>query len=204
MQVLAGLGGSGKSTIALKVAEAAKNAGRSVWWVPAVDEAAVVGQLLGLAHQLGAGDGAVQEALAGRLNPSDVLWRQLEVSSPWLLLFDNVDDMTSLNVGGRHARDGDGWLRHTRSGLIVVTSRICDADLWQPVAQMHLVEPLDSTSGAEVLIDLAPAGGSVDEGKVLSERLGGLPIALYQAGSYINSNFATERTFNSYRDALVR
>ncbi len=203
VQVLAGLGGSGKSTIALKVAEAAKNAGRSVWWVSAVDEAAVAGQLLGLAHQLGAGDGAVQEALAGRLNPSDVLWRQLEVSSPWLLLFDNVDDITSLDVAGRHARNGDGWLRHTRSGLIVVTSRICDADVWQPVAQMHLVEPLDSANGAEVLIDLAPAGGSVDEGKVLSERLGGLPIALYQAGSYINSNFATERTFNSYRDALA-
>src|ERR1039457_4622434 len=63
VHVLAGLGGCGKSTVALAVAARARESVRRVWWVPAVDQASVTGLLLGLARQLGAADGEVQEAL---------------------------------------------------------------------------------------------------------------------------------------------
>jgi tetratricopeptide (TPR) repeat protein len=202
VHVLAGLGGCGKSTIALKVAQLARDAGTNVWWVPAVDAASVTGQLLGLAHHLGAADGEVQEALAGRLNPSDVLWQKLEAAPRWALFFDNADDLTALASADRRARDGAGWLRPTKAGLIVVTSRIRDPNTWQPVAQIHSVEPLDEHEGAEVLMDLAPAAGKIDDAKILAARLGGLPIALHQAGSYISSIFAEEHTFSAYGRAL--
>src|ERR1700722_11521913 len=47
--VLTGLGGMGKSTVALQVAEEAAGLGRPVWWVPAGDAAAMTAALLDLA-----------------------------------------------------------------------------------------------------------------------------------------------------------
>jgi tetratricopeptide (TPR) repeat protein len=202
VHVLAGLGGCGKSTIALKVAQLARDAGINVWWVPAVDTASVTGQLLGLARHLGAADGELQEALAGRLNPSDVLWQKLEAAPGWALFFDNADDLTALASADRIARDGAGWLRPTKTGLIVITSRIRDPNTWQHIGQMHTVAPLGEYEGAVILMDLAPAAGKIDDAKILAARLGGLPIALYQAGTYINSKFAEERTFSAYGRAL--
>ena len=89
-----------------------------------------------------------------------------------------------------------------KAGLIVVTSRIRDPNTWQPVAQMHSVESLGQREGAEILLDLAPAAGTIDDARILAARLGGLPIALRQAGSYISSKFAEEHTFSAYGRAL--
>jgi hypothetical protein len=52
--------------------------------------------LLGLAGELGASRGQVEEALAGRLNPSDVLWQQLENTTGWMLVLDNADNPAAL------------------------------------------------------------------------------------------------------------
>jgi hypothetical protein len=72
VHVLAGLGGSGKSTVALAVAqEALPQAARRtplrwraramrVWWVAATDPASLTGTLLGLAGKLGAAEGEVE------------------------------------------------------------------------------------------------------------------------------------------------
>ena len=78
VQVLCGLGGLGKSTVASAVAARVVAKNRRVWWVPAGDAVSVTQLLLGLAEELGASRAQVEEALAGRLNPSDVLWQQLE------------------------------------------------------------------------------------------------------------------------------
>ena len=80
-----------------------RRAGGLVWWVPAVDPASVTGLLLGLARQLGAADSEVQEALAGRINPSDVLWQRLDSVRGWVLVLDNADDLAALAAGDRAA-----------------------------------------------------------------------------------------------------
>lgn len=75
------------------------------------------GELLGLARLLGTPDGEVREALAGRINPSDVLWRQLEARRGWVLIFDNADNPGALAVGQTEQRAGerDGCGRPRRS-----------------------------------------------------------------------------------------
>ena len=52
--VVAGLGGSGKSTVARAVAARARAQDRRAWWVPAADAVSVTQFLLGLAGELGA------------------------------------------------------------------------------------------------------------------------------------------------------
>jgi len=94
--VLAGLGGSGKSTVARAVAARVLAENGCAWWVPAADAVSVTQFLLGLAGELGASRGQVEEALAGRLNPSDVLWQQLENTTGWMLVLDNADNPAAL------------------------------------------------------------------------------------------------------------
>ena len=200
--VLAGLGGLGKSTVARSVAAKALEQDRRAWWVPAIDAVSLTQLLLGLAGELGASRGQVEEALAGRLNPSDVLWQQLETTAGWVLVMDNADNPASLGTGGRPANSGSGWLRSTRSGLVLVTSRAGDPEVWGPVAQVHRLEPLDEANGAQVLLDLAPNAGDRTAAQSLSAQLGGLPLALRQAGSYLASSFATAATFAQYQQAL--
>ena len=49
---------------------------------------------------------------------------------------------------------------------------------------------------------LAPHAGSEQEAMALSHRLGGLPLALHHAGSYLASPFTPENSFAAYRTAL--
>ena len=117
------------------------------------------------------------------MNPSDVLWRQLDATRGWLLLLDNTDDLAALAVGSRAAGSGTGWLRLTHAGLVLVTSQTGDQQTWGPAAECDAsggsAEPM-----AQVLLDLAPAGGDRAAAQSISGRLGGLPLALHQAGCY--------------------
>ncbi|QYC40054.1 hypothetical protein Nocox_12180 [Nonomuraea coxensis DSM 45129] len=83
--VLAGLGGVGKTTVALALAERARELGCLVWWVSATDGASMTAALLGLAGDLGAPLGEVEEARTGRRVAADVLWTRLEQRAEWLL-----------------------------------------------------------------------------------------------------------------------
>ena len=202
VQVLAGLGGSGKSTVARAVAARVGAQDRRVWWVPAADAVSMTQLLLGLAEELGASRGQVEEALAGRLNPSDVLWGQLETARDWMVVLDNADSPAALAAGGRPVSSGNGWLRSTRTGLALVTSRAGDLHDWGPVARVIRLEPLAEADGAQVLLDLAPGAGDRAAAHSLAGQLGGLPLALHQAGSYLASAFAAEATFARYQQVL--
>ena len=200
--LLAGLGGTGKSTVALQLVEEAVASGRPAWWVTVADVNAVTAALMDLARALGATRGEVTEALAGRGNPADLLWRFLEADSGWLLVFDNVDDLDMLTVSGLRASEGAGWIRPTTEGLVLVTSRVGDARSWGRHIEAHVVDCLDAAEGAQVLVDLAPGAGMAGDAVKLSARLGGLPLALHHAGLHLSSDFAALRTFNGYHDAL--
>ena len=152
----------------------------SAWWIPAADAVSVTQHLLGLAEELGASRGQVEEALAGRLNPSDVLWQQLENTAGWMLVLDNADNPAALTAGDRPVNSGSGWLRSTRTGLMLVTSRVADPQRWGPIARIVPLESLGEADGAQVLLDLAPGAGDRGEAESLCGQLGGLPLALHQ------------------------
>jgi tetratricopeptide (TPR) repeat protein len=202
VHVLVGLGGCGKSTVALALARQCAEAGQQVWWLPVVDRSSVTSMLLGLARLLGASDGEVSEALAGRISPSGVLWRRLESAHGWVLILDNADDPGILATAEHPARAGAGWLRSTKAGLVLVTSRTGDARAWGRLATLHPVDALSTGDGARVLHGLAPDAGNDADARKLAARLAGLPLALHQAGVYLSSDFTAERGFDAYGRAL--
>ena len=140
--------------------------------------------------------------MAGRINPSDVLWQRLEDSRGWVLVFDNADDPAVLNARERAVLEGAGWFRRTDRGLLLVTTRLGAEQLWGSLATVHHIGPLSTLNGAQMLLGLAPQAGNTTAAEELAERLGCLPLALHQAGSYLRSPFAMVQTFTAYAQAL--
>ncbi|MFF5225127.1 tetratricopeptide repeat protein [Dactylosporangium sp. NPDC000521] len=214
--VLHGLGGSGKTTIALAVAKEALARSVRTWWVFAGGAESVWAGMLALAAELGASP----DQLSTGSSP-DLLWRLLaEHPEPWLLIIDNVDDPRGgLALPGSELTDGTGWLRpiEGRHGMVLLTTRDGRAVTWgdppPPWLRLVPVGPLSEQDGGLVLTELAgPAVGSRQDAEDLAERLGGLPLALRLAGQFLSqagrippalAGPRPVQTFRAFADALA-
>ncbi|MFE0357738.1 FxSxx-COOH system tetratricopeptide repeat protein [Streptomyces nigra] len=87
---LIGMGGIGKTQLALEYAHRHAQDYALVWWVGADQLAAVMAGLTALASQLGLT--AVQPSLLIR-----ALWVELTTRDDWLLVYDNLDDLGAMN-----------------------------------------------------------------------------------------------------------
>ncbi|MFI9643978.1 tetratricopeptide repeat protein [Micromonospora sp. NPDC051925] len=201
---LVGMGGAGKSTLAAALAERAKGWDRQVWWVSAADPAGFSVGLTRVARDLGGSSTDVESIARGAADGPDRLWRLLERSSRrWLLVIDNADDPWTLAAADSPAgiQDGLGWVRASRRGLVVVTSRETDPRMWVG-ATLFAVGHLAMADAAQVLRDLAPQAGDETEAQALAHRIGGLPLTLHLAGTYLGSGVAQSPTFAAYDRAL--
>ncbi|MCX4545497.1 HEXXH motif-containing putative peptide modification protein [Streptomyces sp. NBC_01565] len=181
--VLSGMGGSGKTTVALETAHRLASASTRVWWVSGADPDTMSTALRAVAVAAGA-----READFAGAHPADVLWSRLDaLDRPWLLVLDNVDDPSALAAGPSRTAEGIGWLRPPgRScGAVLITSRESRGDRWGHWVRMSDVGLLSGEDGARVLRDLAPRAGTARDALELAEHLGGLPLALDLAGSYL-------------------
>ena len=207
IHVICGLGGAGKTTVALKVAQARRPEGVRAWWINARDRDSVASDLIDLALQLGAGRQEITQALTGMRSITDLVWQHLEaLPERFLLVIDNADDPDVLVPEGGHVEDGNGILRGSTRGVVLVTSRVCNPTTWGGAATLHTLRSLNADEGAQVLLDLAgPHAGGKEAAVDLAARLGGLPLALQTAGRYLASDAARlegRGTFVGYRRAL--
>ncbi len=207
--VLAGMGGLGKSTLALAVAQAARARGWRVWWVTATDMASLTGGMLEVLRQLQAPETVTRPVREGAPAAAERAWEFLNgphlARRRWLLIFDNTDVPAVLAAPGRPSpADHAGWLRPDPAGMVIVTTRNRDPRAWGRGIALRELTPLDTTAAALILTDLAPGVHDQDgrEARELGHRLGGLPLALHLAGSYLASPLARWHTFADYRRAL--
>ncbi len=187
--VLHGAGGYGKTTVALRIVERVADE-VDVWWVDASTTTGLVEGLREVALRCGADQAMVRDAWSyERGSAPDLLWRSLNtLDRKWLLVLDNADDAAVLAPEDGRVRGGRGWLRDPEPGrgTILVTTRTRDPGVWGR-AERHAVTALSASDGADVLLDRVPEAGTADEAVALATRLGGLPLALWLAGSYLAS-----------------
>ncbi|GAA3279248.1 alpha/beta fold hydrolase [Streptomyces lavendulae] len=208
VHVLAGLGGSGKSRLALEVADRAQRAGHRVWWV-SMPELSL--RMRMMAHDLGAPSITVERAwLLG--NAMDLVWKLLnDCPDPWLLIFDNADDPARLGPRDGMVSDGTGWLRKPQNanGTVLVTSRVGSRQKWGDWIGVHKVLPLHEDDGASLLLERTGGlGGTNEDARRLSRELGGLPLALRHAADAIKAvnHVSLEsgiRDFETFRRAFA-
>ncbi|MFE5031264.1 tetratricopeptide repeat protein, partial [Streptomyces sp. NPDC056683] len=212
VQVLCGMGGSGKTTIALELAARRLARGERVWWVDARQETTFEAGLRAVARQAGASE---EELRTG--DTADVLWSRLaRYEQPWLLVVDNADDPAMLDGPGKLSL-GTGWIRLPAPGRgsVLVSTRDSTRQTWGGAFALRPVLPLtgeEISDAARILRDHAgEAAGSWDDARNLARRLGGLPLALRLAGTYLaDANDVpapyrepdTPADFRSYQAAL--
>ena len=194
IHVLHGLGGCGKTAIAQAVFESVVRQGRrTALWVNASERAALRAGMLAVAADRGADSAELAAAYDGQRASADLVWHYLHHSAqPWLLVLDNVDDPAVLGEGA--------WLRPSAQGTVIVTSRQVGSAVWHG-AELHHVDVLPVSDAAQVLCDLAPAAGTLDEAQSVARRLD-CRLALTLAGSFLSYQLLESWSMSEYRRHL--
>ncbi|MFF5881235.1 tetratricopeptide repeat protein [Streptomyces californicus] len=203
MVVVCGAGGLGKTTLAAEAAARARAGGQAVVWIRWRDDPEQLGQdLAQAAHILGLPESRLEEARTGRVALVDAVWEHLAAVTGWLVVVDNVDAPARVGPGSGQPAAYRGWLRPHGGGVLLVTSRDTSRQTWGPEADLVHLQPLADDAGAAVLLDAAPHAGTEAEAEALAARLGGLPLGLNAAGTYLSVPTSRHRTFAAYQHAL--
>ncbi|GGT34254.1 ATP-binding protein [Nonomuraea spiralis] len=174
-QAVIGLGGIGKSELALHYATRHRDAYRLVWWIDAEGPDNIQTGLAGLCRALCAATAAT--AAAQVPTEEAVAWALawLGAHSDWLVVWDNVEDI----------EDVQPYLGRLHTGHVLITSR---RDVgWQEVATVLTLGILPRAEAVRLLLEMIGSPAAEDErlAAELAEELGDLPLALKQAGAYI-------------------
>jgi len=165
-----GLGGVGKTQLAVEYAYRHATDYDIVWWIAAERPVTIPGQLSGLARRLGVPELSDQAQMLASL------WDELRQRDRWLLIYDNAESL----------RDIAAYRPPSGDGRIVITSR---STLWGTAARVRL----DVLRRAEGVMFLRRRTGATDKQALdaLAETLGDLPLALEQAAAYIEETKMT-------------
>jgi tetratricopeptide (TPR) repeat protein/transcriptional regulator with XRE-family HTH domain len=202
IQAISGLGGIGKTQIAVEYAYRNRDEYRYVLWVRAATRDSLLADFVTLADLLDLSVRDEQDQL--RIVATVKGW--LTNVSHWLLIMDNVDDLDLIN----------DFVPASENGQILLTTR-AQATGW--IAPSIVVEQMDHSEGTLLLLRraklLAP-GAILDQAneqdrkraEAIVEVMGGLPLALDQAGAYIEETgcglTAYQELLRTHRKDLLR
>ncbi len=196
---ISGLGGIGKTQLAIEYAYRYHQDYEAVLWARAEDHEALIASYIALATRLRLPERESKESAV--IIEAVKVW--LHTHQKWLLLLDNADDLDLLPP----------FLPPSAGGHLLITTR---ASAMQRLATLLEVEPLSDEQGAVLLLSRAGLLTAETEGAqashedrrvatLLAHELGGLPLALDQAGAYIEANALSVQEYHDlYRTHRLR
>ena len=190
-QIIHGMGGVGKSQIANEYCY--RNAGDYdvVWWLRAENASSLATDYASLAGQkaFNLPERGEQE-LEVIIN---AVRDELNHRNKWLLIFDNACDYESIS----------NYLPQASSGHILITTQIPD---WKRIGATHTIKTWPRPESITFLKHRTGQDHEKDAG-ALADALGGLPLALEQAGAYIENggiSIAKYLELYNFRRAALR
>lgn len=175
LTALHGLGGVGKTQLALEYAYRFAPDYDLVWWVRSEDPVTLASNYAGLAVKLGLPEAGAADQEAQVVAVRNCLGQRQK----WLLIFDNAAVLQDLTV---YRPQGGG-------GQVLITSR---NPVWGGVARPLDVRVWDRDESVAFILkrtsnDLTAGPEEKAAAGQLAEELGDLPLALEQAGAYIEA-----------------
>ncbi|GAA0931066.1 hypothetical protein GCM10009575_035630 [Streptomyces rhizosphaericus] len=185
-QAMSGLGGIGKSTLALHFAHVHRHEYTAVWWIDAETPETITDSLAQLTTRANPGTDT-SSTPSTTLAEWALAW--LETHPGWLLVFDNATHPDHLAPYVARLTGGDHLItsRLTHGWYDLATTPL-HLDVLTPPAATTLLRQLTGLSNSDEPLTV----------KELVDELGYLPLALEQAGAYIR------RTRNTYSNYLRR
>lgn len=169
VQILVGLGGVGKSQIAVQYAETYRSSYAVVWWIGAVNLAGLQKDYAELAVHLQLVDSEDVELPEREARVRS--W--LESNNNWLLIF---DDAHGPEIVAAH-------VPNSPRGHVLITSRDV---AWRRIGRVLHVDVLGRAAAIQFLIRATGQLNELGAGKV-AELLGDLPLAMEQASAYMDA-----------------
>jgi tetratricopeptide (TPR) repeat protein len=177
---LYGMGGVGKTQLALKYSHEYRDLYAGVWWFRAESDTTLQLDAQDCCQTVGA---PIQDGET----PSAALKRWLaRQTTPWLLVYDNAEEVAALRP----------HLPQAGPHHLIITSRNA---AWGGLAQPVELEVWTPEQGADFLAVRLPGAQGADLLE-LARDLGGLPLALEQAASYMEE---TGTPVDRYRTLLA-
>jgi tetratricopeptide (TPR) repeat protein len=179
--VICGMGGVGKSQVALEYVYRHQDDYRMVWWLSAEDVTSLGFGYARLAQRIGMRNAA--DASLDQIRHH--VRRALDESDDWLLVFDNV-------VRPEDVRD---FLPLRGAGHVLITSQVSE---WGNLASTLPLRELARDESVQFLVRRTDRGDADGLASKVAKTLGDLPLALEQAGAVI------AQTGSSYAEYLRR
>ncbi|KAF2727433.1 hypothetical protein EJ04DRAFT_451317, partial [Polyplosphaeria fusca] len=184
---LVGVGGFGKSQLAIEYAYRVRQQRPDTWvfWVHASNSARLEEAFHGIAERVGLSS---QAGAAVDIVPLILKWLSNNASGRWLMIIDNFDEEIAIESrnDGRNISLAS-LLPQSDHGAILITSRNTDV-AWSLISrQQDIIEVSTMSEGEAVQLLQNKLGDRSQNGATqLAKALDCIPLAVVQAAAYIN------------------
>jgi len=177
-----GMGGVGKTQLALKYSHSYRNEYHGIWWFRAESTALLDHDCAACCEQF-----EIKVPL-GTLH-RQALRDWLAQQPGWLLVYDNVEDARALQA----------YLPQSSKHHVLITSRLTQ---WDAAATLTL-DVWSNEQALDFLCQRLPAADD-EQHRALAQALGGLPLALEQACAYLDKTGVGVETYIVHIDNFNR
>ncbi|KAI0551242.1 hypothetical protein F4679DRAFT_146121 [Xylaria curta] len=209
--VFHGLGGIGKTQLAIAYTKRHKDRYSAIFWINISDESSLSKSFIRIASQIIWRHPSAKPIIniSNKESPHEAIsgvkaWLSLPNNTRWLLVYDNYDNPKLPNNADPAAIDIQEYLPEAYQGSIMITTRSSEVKIGHAIRMGKLQNVDDSLKILSTTSKRKELTSDPDAVR-LAEELDGLPLALATAGAYLEQTSISFGSYlNLYKSSWVR